>query len=104
MSNYTNDLKKDLSQIKRDRKIFPRYAIWFGKENSHKYIVWDNNIISRYKGQPIKNIVAMKPYLNTHFTPEAKQNVIDIFDAKGYYFDSLITMSYFQGDLQLIRK
>ena len=104
MSNYTNDLKKDLSQIKRDRKIFPKYAIWFGKENSHKYIVWNNNIISRYKGQPIKNIVAMKPYLNTHFTPEAKQNVIDIFDAKGYYFDSLITMSYFQGDLQLIRK
>ena len=95
MSNYTNDLKKDLSQINRGRKIHPKYVIYFGKENVHKYIVWDGNIISRYKGQPIKNIVAMRPYLGTHFTPEGKQKVIDVFDAKGYMFDSLITMSYF---------
>ena len=104
MSNYTNDLKKDLSQVSRARKIHPKYTIWFGKDNSEKYIVWNDNIISRYKGQPINNIVAMRPYLNTHFTPEARQGVIDIFDAKGYYFDSLITLSYFQGELQKIRK
>lgn len=104
MSNYTNDLKKDLSQVSRERKIHPKYTIWFGKDNSEKYIVWNDNIISRYQGQPINNIVAMRPYLNTHFTPEARQGVIDIFDAKGYYFDSLITLSYFQGELQKIRK
>lgn len=104
MSNYTNDLKKDLSLISRERKISPRYVIYFGKEKDHKYIVWDNNVISRYKGQPIKNIVAMRPYLGALFNQEAKQKVIDIFDAKGYKFDSLITLSYFQGDLQLIRK
>lgn len=104
MSNYTNDLKKDLSQISRERKHKPRYVIYFTKDTSHKYIVWDNNIISRYKGQPVKNIVAMRPYLGVPFTPEARQAVFDIFDAKGFMFDSLITMSYFQGDLQLLRK
>lgn len=104
MSNYTNDLRKDVSQITKARKIKPKYVIYFGKENSHKYIVWNNNIVSRYKGQPINNIVAMRPYLGVSFTPEAKQNVIDIFDAKGYMFDSLITLSYFQGELQLLRK
>lgn len=104
MSNYTNDLCKDVSQIAKTRKMKPKYVIYFGKESNHKYIVWNDNIISRYKGQPIKNIVAMRPYLGVLFTPEAKQKVIDIFDAKGYVFDSLITMSYFQGELQLLRK
>lgn len=104
MSNYTNDLRKDISQISRARKHKPLYAIYFSKEQTHKYIVWDNNIISRHKGQPVTNIVAMRPYLGVAFTPEGKQAVIDIFDAKGYMFDSLITMSYFQGDLQLLRK
>ena len=50
MSNYTNDLKKDLSQVSRARKIHPKYTIWFGKDNSEKYIVWNDNIISRYQG------------------------------------------------------
>lgn len=104
MSNYTNELKKDLSVIDKSRKIYPKYCIYFGKERNHQYIVWANDIVSRYKGQPINNIVAMRPYLGTFFTPEARQKVIDIFDAKGFKFDSLITMSYFQADLQTIRK
>lgn len=104
MSNYTNDLRKDVSQISKARKVKPKYIIYFTKENSHKYIVWDNNLVSRYKGQAIKNVIAMRPYLGVPFNPEGKQAVFDIFDAKGYMFDSLITLSYFQGDLQLLRK
>ena len=46
----------------------------------------------------------MKPYLDDRYNPERRQTVIDIFDAQGYKFDTLITLSYFQGELQKVRK
>lgn len=104
MSNYTNELKKDLSLICKKRLVNPLYIIKFGKEKHKQYIVWDDNVITRYKGQPIKKVIAMKPYLDNKYSPEPRQMVIDMFDAKNYRFDTLITLSYFQGDLQQIRK
>lgn len=104
MSNYTNELKKDLSLVSKQRRMYTRYIIKFGKERDKQYVVWDGNVITRYKGQPVKNVIAMRPYLETVYTPEARQKVIDLFDAKAYKFDTLITLSYFQGELQQIRK
>lgn len=104
MSNYTNELRKDLSLIDKRRLYKPEYIIKFGKTKKDMFLVWDNNIITRYKGQPVKSSVAMKPYLDDRYHPERRQMVIDIFDAKAYKFDTLITLSYFQGELQKIRK
>lgn len=104
MSNYTNELKKDISLITKQRLMSPQYIIKFSKSRGDMFLVWENNIITRYKGQPIKSVVAMKPYLDDRYNPERRQTVIDIFDAKAYKFDTLITLSYFQGALQKIRK
>lgn len=104
MSNYTNELKKDVSLICKSRLISPQYVIKFSKSRTNQYIVWDNNVITRYKGQPIKNVVAMKPYLDNRYNPESKTMVLEMFDARAFKFDTLITLSYFQGDLQMIRK
>jgi hypothetical protein len=104
MSNYTNELKKDLSLICKQRLTTPSYIIKFGKTKQNMFIVWDGNIITRYKGQAVKSSVAMKPYLDDRYNPERRQTVIDIFDAQGYKFDTLITLSYFQGELQKVRK
>lgn len=104
MSNYTNELKKDLSLICKQRLTSPSYLIKFGKTKQNIFIVWEGNIITRYKGQAVKSSVAMKPYLDDRYNPERRQTVIDIFDAQGYKFDTLITLSYFQGELQKVRK
>lgn len=104
MSNYTNELKKDLSLISKQRLHDPQFIIKFGKTKQNMFIVWEDNIVTRYKGQPIKSTVAMKPYLDDRYHPERRQVVIDMFDAKAFKFDSLITLSYFQGELQKIRK
>ena len=104
MSNYTNELKKDMSLISKERLHHPSYLIKFGKNKAQTYIVWDNNTITRYKGQPVNSTIAMKPYLDDRYNPERRQLVLDIFDAQGYKFDTLITLSYFQGELQKIRK
>lgn len=104
MSNYTNTLRKDLSLITKERLHDPQYIIKFGKTKAEQFIVWENNVVTRYKGQPIKNVAAMKPYLDERYLPERRQTVIDMFDAKHLKFDTLITLSYFQGELQKIRK
>lgn len=104
MSNYTNEIKKDLSLISKERLSNPQYVIKFGKTVGSQYLVWENNVITRYKGQPIHNVIAMKPYLDEQYNPERRQIVLDMFDAKAYKFNTLITLSYFQGDLQKIRK
>lgn len=104
MSNYTNELKKDLSMISKQRLYNPQFIIKFGKTKDNMFLVWEDNIITRYKGQPIKSTIAMKPYLDDRYNPERRQIVIDMFDAKAFKFDTLITLSYFQGELQKIRK
>lgn len=104
MSNYTNELKRDVGLICRDRLKTPMYLIKFGKSPDKIYIVWEESVITRYKGQPIKRSIAMRPYIDDFYSPERKQVVIDQFDARAYKFDTLITLSYFQGELQKIRK
>lgn len=104
MSNYTNTLKKDVSLISKARKTTPQYLIKFSKEKSDMFIVWNDNIITRYKGQPIANTIAMRPYLDDRFTPERRQMVLDLFDARQYKYDTLITLSYFQDNLIKLRK
>lgn len=104
MSNYTNEIKKDITLISKQRLYNPQYIIKFSKSQSDMFLVWENNIVTRYKGQPVRNTVAMKPYLDDRYNPERRQMIIDIFDAKSYKFDTLITLSYFQGALQKIRK
>lgn len=104
MSNYTNELKKDVSLITKKRLHQPQYIIKFSKQQNQQYVVWENNVITRYKGQPIKQVVAMRPYLDYNYSLEKKKQVIEMFDARAYKFDTLITMSYFQGDLQQLRK
>jgi hypothetical protein len=104
MSNYTNEIRKDLSLITKQRLYNPQYIIKFGKTTKDMFLVWENNVITRYKNQPVKSVCSMKPYLDSLYNPERRQMVIDIFDAKGYKFDNLITLSYFQAELQKIRK
>lgn len=104
MSNYTNELKKDISLINKKRLHNPSYIIKFGKTKDTQFLVWDDQTITRYKGQTIKKIVSMRPYLDSKFNPESKQVIFDLYDAKAFKFDTLITMSYFTDALQKLRK
>ena len=104
MSNYTNELKRDISLINKNRLHTYHHIIKFGKTKETMFLVWNDNVITRYKGQAVNNIVAMKPYLDSSYHPDKKQWVLDMFDAQAFKFDSLITLSYFQDALQKIRK
>lgn len=104
MSNYTNEIRKDVSMICKDRLKRPQYLIKFGKQRDKIFIVWDNNVITRYKGQAVKSVISMRPYLDEFFNVERRNTVLEIYDVKGYKFDTLITLSYFQDELKKLRK
>lgn len=106
MSNYTNELNKDLSMIYKGPLRKPTDVIRFGKDKGDWYAVWDNKIIRRYKNEQIANErhIAMRPYLDCVFNKEKQKWVIEMYDAKAWSFCSLIDKAYFQEALSLIRK
>lgn len=106
MSNYTNELIKDVDLIYKGRKHKPDAIIKFTKKKENWYTVWDGNIVCKYTGQnlPKSSDFAMKPYVNTYYSRERRQIVLDMYDARAYRFDSLITQSYFTEELSKLRK
>lgn len=106
MSNYTNTLKKDKELITKERCLKAQYIIKFSKSHKDWYTVYQNNIIRRYKGEGVTkaNHIAMYPYLDTYYSLERRKGVIELYDARCYRFDSLITQAYFQGELSKLRK
>lgn len=104
MSNYTNELRQDVSLVDRSRRTKPQYIIKFSKLYKDWYVVWDNNIISRYKNQPCPSYVLMTPYLDGRYSADRKNAVIEMFDNQAYKFDTLISLQYFQDALKKLRK
>lgn len=105
LSNYTNTIMKDRSLITKERVKDPVAIIKFNKEEDSWFTLWDRNIVRRYSGQnlPLETDFCMRPYINSYFNKERKNAIIEMFDARTLRFDTLITLAYFQENLQLIR-
>lgn len=50
MSNYTNELKKDISLVTKERLLNYNTIIKFSKQPKDWFLVWNGNVITRYKG------------------------------------------------------
>lgn len=105
MSNYTNALNRDRAMLYTGKIYRPTGLIKFSKDKSDWYTIFDSTVIRRYKGEGVSesNVTYMKPYLGGYYSKERKQIVIDMYDAKAWKFDSLISQSYFSEQLKLIR-
>lgn len=104
MSNYTNELRKDLSMIDKSRTVSPSAIIKFQKDPSSWYTVWDGRIVKKWHGEKIEADFAMRPYLGTLYSRERRQTILDMYDAKALKFPNLIVQSYFTDELSKIRK
>lgn len=103
-SNFTNKLSKDIEIIDKSRCKHAHLIIKFSKNHGDWYTLWDNGIIKRWNHDNCNAYIAMRPYLNGIYDKEAKQSVIERFDARGYKFNSLVTLAYFTDALSKIRK
>lgn len=98
-STFTNKIESDYSLVYKGRLIKPTYSIDFGTE---KFCVWDENVISGYNGEKVKNI-SMRPYLNDVFHAEKRDLIIQLFDTRCFKFRNLITQKKFKKELELLK-
>lgn len=101
-STFTNIVTVDKSLIDKRRRTTPQMVFRFAKTNSDAFTLWNDNIISRYNGEQVR-VIPMRPYLDAQFNVEARDNVIAIFDARGFRYADLITFKLFQKDLELLK-
>lgn len=106
MSNYSNELKKDISMIYDGPLTRPTGIIKFGKDKGDWFAVWNENVIRRYKQEQVskERIIAMWPGLDVPYSTEKRKMVIDLFNAKYWKFKNLIDQSYFKDALGQIQK
>lgn len=99
-STFTNQIDVDKTLINKGRLTKPIYIIKFDKETM--FTVWDSNTICKYNGEKVK-VIPMRPYLDYIFNTEARDNIIAIFDARGYLFRNLLTQKEFKKYLELLK-
>ncbi|MBR5022279.1 MAG: phage DNA encapsidation protein [Oscillospiraceae bacterium] len=106
LSNFTNDLKKDLETVYKGRVWKPTQIIKFTKDEGRWFTVWDGNVIARYSGQtmPEERCICMRPYISGYYDREQREKVMEIYDVRGFRFRDLATQAYFTDELTLIRK
>lgn len=106
MSNYTNALTKDLKLLYKGRVTYPQAIIKFSKDTNMWFTLWDKGVVKRYNNEslPLSTDFAMKPYLNTFYSKERVQTIIDMFNARALKFDTLITQAYFTDSMKTIKK
>lgn len=99
-STFTNELEVDKALIYKGRVKRPSYVVQFDKQT--KFTVWDNMVVSKYNGEKVR-VVPMRPYLDAVFIPNARDTVIDLFDARCLWFKNLITQKEFKKELELLK-
>ena len=99
-STFTNELEVDKALIYKGRVKRPSYVVQFDKQT--KFTVWDNMVVSKYNGEKVR-VVPMRPYLDAVFAPNARDTVIDLFDARCLWFKNLITQKEFKKELELLK-
>ena len=101
-STFTNKIDTDKSLISKDKLISPQFIIKFTKNKSNWFTIWNENIVSLYKGEK-KRVIAMRPYLDEIYNLDAVNNVISLFDSRSLLFRNLITFKKFQSQLALLK-
>lgn len=101
-STFTNEIKVDSSLVSKKRLVKPIYIVQYGKTKDKKFTIWDSNIIARYNNENCP-VISMRPYLDTVFNSQNRDNIIIAFDNRGFYYRDLITFKLFQKELELLK-
>lgn len=100
-STFTNEIKVDSSLVTKQRLTSPKAIISFNKYE--KFTLWNDNIIAPYNNESCGLRIAMRPYLDQLFSVEQRDNIVSIFDTRGFQFRNLITFKKFQKQMQLLK-
>ena len=101
-STFTNEIKTDTSLVWRGRIQKPSAVIKFGSSKDKWFTIWDSNVVAKFNGEK-SQVIAMRPYIDEIFLPEARNQVIELFDTRSFVYRNLITFKLFQKELELLK-
>ena len=102
-SNFTNQLKNDITLISKKRLNRPNYILQFSKVKDDWFTIWDDNVIAPYNKEKVRAI-AMRRYIDSSFNAEVRDQMYAIYDARAFKFKNLITQKRFTYELSLIKR
>lgn len=103
-STFTNRIEIDKTLVVGSRRLVrPTMGIRFYK--GEEFTVWDGNVIADYNGERIPQgmWVAMRPYQDLSFMPEARDAIVNEFDTRCFLYKHLITLKKFQKCMMELR-
>lgn len=100
-SNFTNQINIDTTRIRKDRLIHPTAIIHFTKTD--KFTVWDGGVIAVWNREKCRTNLAMRPYLDMLFDQTIRDQIIEQFDTRSFYYHNLISQKKFQKEIRLIK-
>lgn len=103
-SNFTNQLKNDITLIYKKRLLHPSGIIMFTKDKADWFTVWDSNVIAPYNKEKLSYRIAMRRYIDESFSAEIRDNVFAMYDARAFRFTSLLIQKRFTYELSLIKR
>ena len=107
-STFTNEVEIDVSLIDKVRLVKPTQIIKFTKDRGDWFVLWTNQrgrqVLAPYNGETVNKVIAMRPYLDEVFDEQLKSIVIARFNAKSYYFNSLMCQKKFKRVLSILKK
>ena len=102
-SNFTNNIETDVSLINKKRLERPQYIIKFSKDKKDWFTVWNDSTVAKWNKE-IKPGIAMRRYVDEHFSTDIQKQVFDQWDARAFKFDCLLTQKQFAYQLSLVKK
>lgn len=101
VSNFSNKIDFDRSLIYKARLQRPTAVIHFTKTT--KFTLWDGKVITPWNGERCKTNISMRPYLDLIFNQALRDEMISIYDSRGFLYRNLITNKQFQKEIALIK-
>lgn len=101
--NFNNRQNRDMSRIWDKPVKKPTAIIKFSVDKIDWFVVWDGKVISRYKGENIKNIIAMRRHINETFIPEERDDVLSLYDVRHYWYKDPISQDLFINRMKEIK-
>ena len=106
-SNYSNEIKLDLSQIKPRKTRLKRVTalIKFSKQPVDWFCVYDGKYVRRYKNETVnKNlIIGMRRHIDERFFDLQVKNVFEMYDAKAFIYADVISLATFRAKMKELR-
>ena len=103
--NFNNKSSRVYNRIysKGVRHLKPIAIIKFSREQGDWFTLYEKNVIRKWNKEKCKKVISMRPYIDEVFIPEHRDEVFSLFDAKGLWFNDIVSATMFESRLMSLK-